>query len=476
VHGWDDDVEQLATEVVDYALGRLRLDPVPLDGPRSAAELERDAGATVTPDGIGGHEALRIVAEVLAPACISTDHPRNLSFVPCAPTEVAMLFDLVVGASSIYAGSWLEGAGAVHAENAALRWIADLAGLPDQAGGVFVQGGTTANLSAMVTARDVARRALQEMGRPEAGRWAIVVSPETHSSLAAAAAVMDVDLLTADVAPDRRLTGDAVRAVVEAGRGSPTAVEPFAVVATAGTTNLGIVDDLSTIAEAAGELGLWFHVDGAYGGAALAAPSRRGLFSGVEHADSLVVDPHKWLFAPFDCAALLYRSPELARRALSQHAGYLDVLHAGQEWNPSDYAVQLTRRARGLPFWFSLATFGTERYSQAVEATLAVAGYAARGVAARPELELVTEPTLLVVCFRRLGWSAQQYATWSTRLRRDQVGFVMPSSVDGETVARLAIVNPATSETDIDLILDSLAVEPDAEVTTAGAQTLPERS
>jgi L-2,4-diaminobutyrate decarboxylase len=471
VHGWSAEVERLAGDVLAYARDRVRLDPVPLDGPRSAAELESSAGQTITPGGIGGAAALRIFSEVLAPACISTDHPRNLSFIPCAPTELSMLFDLVVGASSIYGGSWLEGAGAVFAENQALRWIADLAGLPSGAGGVFVQGGTIANLSALVAARDTARRRapgspapasrpeLSSVGRPDGARpdprWAIVVSPEAHSSLASAAGVMDVDRVVAEVGPDRRLTGDAVRRVV-AEVESDGRHRVFAVVATAGTTNLGILDDIASVADAASDLEIWLHVDGAYGAAALAAPSARGLFEGIERADSLCVDPHKWLFAPFDCAALLYRDPELARRAHTQHAGYLEVLQSGSDWNPSDYAIQLTRRARGLPFWFSLASYGTDRYAASVERTLEVARHAARSVSERPGFELVVWPDLSVVCFRRAGWTRQRYLEWSERLRREEVAFVTPSTVDGETVGRFAVVNPTTTEADIDVILDTM--------------------
>ena len=144
----------------------------------------------------------------------------------------------------------------------------------------------------------------------------------------------------------------------------------FAIVATCGTTNAGVIDDLAGAAATAAELGTWFHVDGAYGGAALAAPSVRRRFDGVERADSFIVDPHKWLFAPFDSCALLYRDPEIGRHAHTQHAEYLDVLHGEDdeyEWNASDYAHHLTRRARGLPLWFSLATHGTEAYTDAIE-------------------------------------------------------------------------------------------------------------
>ena len=153
MHARDSSLEVLTQAVLRYAVDRIRLDPPPLDHDRSAAELLAMAGHTVTAGGIGGLEALRVFGDVLAPACISVDHPRFLSFVPAAPTEASILFDLVVGASSIYAGSWMEGAGAVFAENQALRYIADLAGLPAEAGGVFVSGGTAGNLSALIAAR-----------------------------------------------------------------------------------------------------------------------------------------------------------------------------------------------------------------------------------------------------------------------------------------------------------------------------------
>ncbi len=166
----------------------------------------------------------------------------------------------------------------------------------------------------------------------------------------------------------------------------------MAVVATAGTTNAGIVDDLAGVGGVARERGLWFHVDGAYGAAAMVAPSVRDLFQGVDLADSLVVDPHKWLFAPFDCAALLYRQPAIARAAFTQHAEYLDVLTERPEWNPSDYAYHLTRRARGLPFWFSLATHGTHAYAAAIEQSLALARQAGELIDRTPHVQLVRPP------------------------------------------------------------------------------------
>ena len=231
----------------------------------------------------------------------------------------------------------------------------------------------------------------------------------------------------------------------------------FAVVATAGTTNLGTIDDLAGVAEVCGERGLWMHVDGAYGLGALCAPSVRERFAGIEHADSFIVDPHKWLFAPFDSCALIYREPAYGRAAHRQHAGYLEALYADDShFNPSDYGVHLTRRPRGLPLWFSLAVHGTDAYTEAVERTLTVTRETAEEIRGREELELVAEPELSVIVFRRRGWEPADYTRWATGLREAGTAFVLPTTHEGETVARLALVNPRTTLADIKIVLDAM--------------------
>jgi len=274
---------------------------------------------------------------------------------------------------------------------------------------------------------------------------------------------MDADVLVVPADEVGRLHGDALRATVAA-LAPADRERVFAVVATAGTTNAGVIDDLAGAADVATEVGAWLHIDGAYGGAALAAPSVRARFTGIERADSFIVDPHKWLFAPFDCCALLYRDPNLARAAHTQHAEYLDVLHepaAGLEaWNASDYAHHLSRRARGLPFWFSLATHGTDAYRDAVEQTLAVTRAGAELIDAAEHVELLVRPELSVLLFRRIGWTPAQYQSWSDRQLASGEAFVVPTSWNGETVLRLCIVNPRTSADDIALILRALE-EPD---------------
>jgi glutamate/tyrosine decarboxylase-like PLP-dependent enzyme len=450
MHEFTPEVEALAKEVLEYSLIRLRTDP-PLDGPKTAQELYELAGNTITAKGLGGHEALNLFKDVLAKACISTDHPRYLAFIPSAPSEYANLFDLVVGASALYGGSWLEGAGAVFAENQALKWISDLAGMPETAGGVFVQGGTIGNLSALVTARNTFREK-----RKDVSRSVIAASADAHSSIKSAADVMDVGILLINPNQDGSLQADSAAAAIDKYHSENPSHQVFALVATAGTTNLGIIDDLEGLAGCAKSRDIWFHVDGAYGLAALCAPSVRPLFNGIELADSLIVDPHKWLFAPFDACALIYRNPKLAKAAHLQKAAYLETLDDEDEWNPSDYAIHLTRRARGLPFWFSLAAHGTDEYAKAMERTMEVARDAAEQVRNHKNLKLVIEPSLSIVAFERVGWERADYEKWSDQLLADQIGFVTPSAHKGKPILRFAIVNPWTKESDISAILATL--------------------
>jgi glutamate/tyrosine decarboxylase-like PLP-dependent enzyme len=451
VHSYTPDDDRIARTLVEYCLQRLSRE-VPLDRPLTPPELEKLAGGTVRPDGIGRDEALRLWAEVLGPACLSADHRRYLSFIPNAPTKAACYFDMLVAASNVYSGSWLEGSGAVYAENQALRWIADLVGMPQGAGGTFVQGGTVGNLSALVAARETM---LERRGRrPE--RWAVCVTNETHSSVKhAVRVVMDAEVVEIPGDERGRMSGAALARVVG---GLPEHIRDgiFAVVATAGTTNLGVVDDIAGIGEIARENGWWLHVDGAYGGAGLAAPSVRHLFDGIEHADSFIVDPHKWLFAPFDACALLYRDPHHARAAHTQHAGYLDPVTVDGEWNPSDFAIQLTRRARGLPFWFSLAVYGTDAYRDAVEQTLTVARQGRELIDAADHLRLLVEPDLSVLIFERIGWTGEDYARWSARLLDEQLAFVTPTRHGNQVCTRFAIVNPLTTRDDLAVIVDSM--------------------
>ncbi len=450
MHSVDRTTEQMIRSVLAYAENRLRLDPVPLDkGSRDPADLDMALAGLLGDEAHNPDQVLGVYAAMLAPAVISADSPRFLGFIPAAPTKAALLFDMLISCASIQGISWLEAAGPIHAENQVLRLIADKAGMPAQAGGCFVSGGSAANLSALAVAREVAKRA-----DPEVGRWRVVVGSDAHSSIGNTLRLLEMDALVVPT-PDHRLTGAAVRAAVQAD-GHPGSLA--AVVGTAGTTNAGIVDDLAGLADVARTGKLWFHVDGAYGGAGLFAPSVRAAYAGLEHADSFVVDPHKWLFAPYDCAALLYADPALARSVHRQDAGYLDVIHDQPgEWNPTDYAYHLTRRARGMPLWFSLCVHGVSAYADAIEAALELARQTAVQIRSRDYLELIREPDLSVVLFRRIGWQPGDYTTWADKLLDDQIAFLPPTTWEGETVARFAFLHPHTPMDLVTQILDRMA-------------------
>ena len=266
--------------------------------------------------------------------------------------------------------------------------------------------------------------------------------------------VIDVPIVPVEPDDRGRLTEAHLRAAVA--EASRAGVDVMTVVATAGATNTGIVDDMPGAARVAVEAGAWFHVDAAYGGAALASTLGRPLLAGIEHADSFVIDPHKWLFAPFDCAALVYRNPAQAGATFTQRAEYLETLAATSEWNPSDFAIHMTRRVRGLPLWFSLTAHGTDAYDRAVTRGIELARTAAELIRQTEHLELVLEPELSVVLFRRVGWSSEDYQRWSDQALADGLALVVPTVHDGETVFRFCFVNPTTVVEDIEMILEAM--------------------
>jgi aromatic-L-amino-acid/L-tryptophan decarboxylase len=430
-------------DIADWIGGRLS-DRVSDPAPAMASPVP-----AVTAEGVGTAVAWGSLRDAILPTAFPTDHPRYLAFVGGAPTPAAVLADAALSAAAIYGGSELEAGAVVAAERAAIRWLCDLVGFPESAHGTFVSGGSIANLSALVAARH-GRQAPD--GRPPG---VIVTGASAHSSVRSAAAIMGCSVAVAGSA-DAPLTAADLDPVL----GALDPADVVAVVASAGATNTGAVDLLDEIAATCATRGIWLHVDAAYGGAALLAPTRRSLLRGIETADSVTIDPHKWLFTPFDCASVIYRDPAVARAAHRQSAHYLDATLTGPADspadNPADYAVHLTRRARGVPLWMSLVANGTDAYVDAVERCLETATYAAKCIEAVDDLELVTEPQLSVVLFRRRGWRAEDYNAWSEHMWRSGVALVTPTTFGGEVVLRLCFVNPVTSTEDVDLVLRSL--------------------
>lgn len=453
MHKIDIDLVEMTLDVMKYTVDRISNVTPELGAPQREEELFEKIGETVTPKGIGGEVAFKMFRDILVKATVPIDHPRHLAFVPAAPTRAAIMFDLVTSASSIHGAYWMEGAGGIFCENQAMKWLVSLTGLPKDSFGVFTSGGTAANLSGLVTAREAWRK---KDSANIGVRALLLTSNGAHSSIQAMAKVMDADVVMIDC-PDENLQGHALQSAIDELE-EKDRKRLFAVAATGGTTNAGIIDELDSIADVCEKEGIWFHVDAAYGGGALAAPSVRHLFNGIERADSITIDPHKWLFSPYDCGAILYKDMNLAAEAHSQKGAYLEIFKddGADGFNPSDYQIQLTRRVRGMPLWFSLAMHGTDKYTTAIEKGIELARIAAEKIEQDDNLELVRPASLSVVLFRRKGWTPEDYREWTYRNHKSGMALVTPTKWKGETISRFCFINPETTEADIDAILETM--------------------
>lgn len=440
LHGAESATGDLDERAVQWIRDRLTHSGVGAIGDR--AQLAAALDGSITEGGLGLDGAWDMFRDVVSPANIGLDSERFLAFIPTSPSVASVWMDAICGTANFSAESWLEAAGAVAAENQVIDLLVRTAGLPAGASGCFMSGGSIGNLSALAVARDQA-----------GGRRTVVMADTAHASVNNALRILGLDALVVPTGPDCRLTGAAVRAAVAS---RPDVV---AIVAAGGSTNAGVIDDLHGCADVAGEIGAWFHVDGAYGLAAMLLPEMRQKFVGIERADSFIVDPHKWLFAPAGSCALVYRRPRLARETHTQHGPYIDVLRTDDDaYNPSDLGYQLTRRASGLPLWFALAFHGLEAHRTAIRHGIALAARMAAALDAGPHTELIMQPELGVVLFRRHGWGHADWAAWAAGLLRDQIAFVAPSTYRGEPMGRCVFMHPRTPLTIVDELMASLAV------------------
>lgn len=458
MHSIDIELVEMTLDIMKYAVNRISNTNPELGSPKKEDILDKLVGKTITEDGIGGEKAFQLFKDVLVKATVPVDHPRHLAFVPAAPTRAAILFDLVTSASSVHGAYWMTGAGGIYCENQAMKWLVSLTGLPDTSFGVFTSGGTAANLSAMIAGREYWRSLKDEH---KAYKALLITSSGAHSSIKSMAKVIDADIIVVDDDKDDRLTGELLAQKIK-GLSDIDRKRLFAVIATGGTTNAGIIDELDSVAEVCEQEHLWFHVDAAYGGGALAAPSVRHLFNGIEKADSVTIDPHKWLFSPYDCGAVIYKNLDHAKNAHSQKGAYLDIFKddGAQGFNPADYQIQLTRRLRGLPLWFSLATHGTKTYENAIERGLQLAQFAGKTIESMSHLNLVREPGLSCVLFERQNWTPDDYKNWTYDNHKKGFALVTPTKwkIDNElkTISRFCFINPDTTEDDVIKILESM--------------------
>jgi glutamate/tyrosine decarboxylase-like PLP-dependent enzyme len=391
-----------------------------------------------------------------------TMHPRFFAFVPSPSNYVSALGDALAAGFNIFLGNRLEAAGPSRVEDICVDWLRRLCGLPDGAGGIFVSGGSVANLTALAVARHVKL----PIASAPARRLAVAFcSDQTHSCVERAFRLMGFarDQLVRIASDEQyRLPLEELARRVAAARDEGRL--PFCVIANAGTTNTGAVDPLPELAEFCRTEGLWLHVDGAYGAAAMLCQEARPLLRGLELADSLAVDPHKWLFQPYEIGCALVRDAGQLHDAFRTTAEYMSVVHRAGEVNYQDCGIQLTRSFRALKLWLSLRFFGVAAFREAVQRGIHMAEFAESVIRQTPDLEVVSPARLAIVGFRYTGStlsSADQADAVNeaivARLLAEGFTTVTSTGLRGRRVLRLCTINPRTTEDDIRQTIRHLA-------------------
>jgi glutamate/tyrosine decarboxylase-like PLP-dependent enzyme len=390
------------------------------------------------------------------------DHPRYLAYIPGEGTWPAALGDLIASTYNIDVGNWMESSGPSQLEITVLRWCAEWIGYPSEARGVLVSGGSAANLTALACAREALVGAMSD-------DLVVYVSEQAHSSLARAARVLGFKPQQVRVLPvdtSFRMRVDALEAAIKAD--AAAGARPLAVLAVAGTTNTGAVDDLPALAEVCRRYGVWLHVDGAYGAFAALTARGRDALTGLELADSVTLDPHKWLYQPFECGALLVRQGQLLREAFEIHPSYLqDAAARNGEINFADQGLQLTRMSRALKLWLSLQYFGADAFAAAIDRAMDLAQHAEARIRDSAELELLAPATLGIVCFRRHPLGRDDEADLERvntgvveGLARSGDGLVSSTRLFGRYAVRICVLNHSTGRDDVDRVLDWLLDAP----------------
>ncbi len=447
---------------VDALVARLAnpgADPV-LRRAGPAEMRSRLAGPPPEQAGDYGAVLARVVTDVL-PYASRTDHPGYFAFVPSFTTWPAALAELTAAAANPYCGAWMESAGAAQVELEVIDWFRMWLGMPAGTAGVLVTGGSAANLTALLVAREAA-------GGPS-DNSVVYLSDQAHSSLARTARAMGLRPQQVRVLPtdDRwRLGPETVAAAVHADRRAGRI--PFALCASAGSTNTGAVDPLHDLADACAAEGLWLHVDAAYGGFAALTSQGRAVLAGIERADSVTLDPHKWLFQPMECGSVLIRDGARLERTFAIHPDYLDgnAAHSDGEVNFADRGLQLSRGFRALKIWMSVQTFGLAAFRAAIQRNLELAEFAEAAVRGHAGLTVMAPATLGIVCFRR-EWPGCDEAETERRgialidaLERTGAALVSSTRLAGRHAIRLCVLNPTSTEDDVRRVVEHFATAP----------------
>ena len=447
-----DRMRQIGYRVVDRLVDHLATLPTQRVGTKGdPAVLMKALSEPVPEQGMEFEVVLDQVERDVLANTMHVNHPRFFAYVPGPGNFVGAMADALISGYNVFAGTWISGSGPAAVELTVLEWLREMCGLPASAGGVFVSGGTMANLTALAVARHVKIR-----GRLEDAT--VYFSDQAHSSLEKALRVIGLPAEN-----QRRLPSDSAYRLpigelarqIELDRAAGK--HPFCVIASAGTTNTGAIDPLPELSALCREQGLWLHVDGAYGAAAIIAERGRELLAGLELADSLSLDPHKWLFQPYEIGCVLVRDRDHLRGTFRILPEYLkDTQLHSDEFNFTDYGIQLSRNFRALKLWMSIKVFGLAAFRKAIDRGFVLAEFAEACLRGMPGWEIVTPAQMGIVCFRYSALDDDAHLSLVQTLLEDGFALITSTILRGQTVLRTCTINPRTTETDIRAALERL--------------------
>ncbi len=469
-------MRDLGYQTVDLLVAQLTDPSLPAMRRGDPSELGRRLGGPPPEQPRPWPELLAQMAEDVLRPMSRLAHPAYFAFIPASSTFPGALGDLITSALDIDVGSWMSAAGPSQLELVVLDWFKQWIGYPADAAGILVSGGSAANMTALACAREA-------LVGPMSDRVMAYAADQTHSSVARAARLLgfrpdQLRILPTDAA--HRLRLDALIGALDADAADGR--RPLLVCANAGATNTGAVDPLDELAAVCRERGMWLHVDGAYGGFAALTERGRAALAGIERADSITLDPHKWLYQPIECGCLLVREGHLLKQAFTINPDYL-ADYKSDEVNFSDLGLQLTRGSRALKIWLSFHYYGTGAFRDAIDRSIELARLAQQHVLDAPALELLSPASLGIICFRRRFAGVQDEDTLA-RMNAALVaafeatgrGLVSSTRLHGTYVIRMCVMNHTSGPQDIIDVLDWFAAaEPPRPTGTEPPPARPDR-
>lgn len=444
-----EDMRRLGYRVVDMVVERaMRRNTEPAIVTGDPAELERMIGGPLPQEPLDPDASLDLMAEWILARQQHGDHTRYFARVPGPASFAAILGEWMGTGFNTISTSWGGGSGPAAAEATVIRWIAEMLGMPARTEGVLLSGGSLANMTCFAAARS------------ELGEGVAYFTDQTHASLPR-------NLREMGFPPEHRhkiasddtyrMSADALRAAIAEDRSK--GLKPLMVIATAGTTNTGAQDPLNEIADICKAEDMWMHIDGAYGAPAAVTTEGRAFLSGLERADSVVLDPHKWLFQPYDVGACLVTRPGALERCHAMHPEYLkDVQSTTGEINFGNRSLELTRRSRALKLWMSIRTYGAVKFRDAVQKGIDSAKAAEEYLRAQPDVwEVVTPARIGIICFALKDAGPDCHAARAKAVSDSGYACVSSTMLKEKSVLRLCTINPLTTETEIRKTIDMLA-------------------